>query len=436
LTISDKKKPLLSVSLATNDNKGFVSANADEHRDRITRFATLKHRAKNQENYLFTLAKFKENYEKDVKNDESIKALKSAQKLNGCGNFLLFKNYYTLGEVKLTKLQTCGQHLLCPFCAAIRASRAIQKYVERIDQVMQENRKLKPVLITLTVKNGTDLAERSSHLMNSFRTLLERRRDYEKKGRGFNEFCKVKGAMYSYENTFNEKTGEWHPHIHMFALVDEWIDQQEFSEYWHSVTGDSMIVDIRRARKEKGHGYSKAAAEVCKYALKFGDLSVEKTWEAFKVLKGKRLTGSFGLLWGVKIPDTMTDDLPEDQNLPYLEMLYKFVHGHKSYYNLEITRHVEPKGKDNEDDEELRRRGRGEQSRLAKEDEARTERPYARHFDAKRCTATQRGRKKAHWQISPVRQVRTKNRIRRWDGFLYNIDLFPYVESRLLAFIE
>ena len=85
------------------------------------------------------------------------------------------------------------------------ASRAIQRYVERIDQVLQENRKLKPVLITLTVKNGSDLAERSEHLMKSFRTLLERRRDYEKKGRGFNEFCKVQGAMYSYENTFNEK---------------------------------------------------------------------------------------------------------------------------------------------------------------------------------------------------------------------------------------
>ena len=89
-----------------------------------------------------------------------------------------------------------------PFCAALRASKAMQKYLERIDQVLQENRKLKPVLITLTVKNGSDLAERSEHLMKSFRTLLERRRDYEKKkGRGFNEFCKVQGAMYSYENT-------------------------------------------------------------------------------------------------------------------------------------------------------------------------------------------------------------------------------------------
>ena len=37
----------------------------------------------------------------------------------------------------------------------------------------------------------------------------------------------------------------------MFALVDNWIDQQEFSEYWHSLTGDSMVVDVRRAKKKK-----------------------------------------------------------------------------------------------------------------------------------------------------------------------------------------
>ena len=152
----------------------------------------------------------------------------------------------------------------------------------------------------------------------------------------------------------------------MFALVDQWIDQQEFSEYWHSLTGDSMVVDVRRARKEKGHGYSKAAAEVCKYALKFGDLSVEKTWEAFKVLKGKRLTGSFGLLWGVKIPETMTDDMPDDETLPYMEMLYKFVYGKKSHYDLAITRMVEPKAKDDNEEKEAPTSDRGgERSRQA-----------------------------------------------------------------------
>ena len=426
------KKAHISNTLAGGEIQALQSAKADQHSDRITRFATLKHRAKNQENYLFTLAQFKDNYEKDVKNEESIKALKSAQKLNECGNYLLFKNFYTIGEVKLSKLRTCGQHLLCPFCAAIRASRAIQKYVERINQVLQENRKLKPVLITLTVKNGSDLAERSEHLMKSFRTLLERRRDYEKKGRGFNEFCKVQGAMYSYENTYNEKTGEWHPHIHMFALVDQWIDQQEFSEYWHSLTGDSMVVDVRRARREKGHGYSKAAAEVCKYALKFGDLSVEKTWEAFKVLKGKRLTGSFGLLWGVKIPETMTDDMPDDETLPYMEMLYKFVYGKKSHYDLAITRMVEPKARERAEEKEATTTTHerdiaggsitDDVRTLPVRGPAVTERP-------------QRGRKKPHWRVSPSTRVRVRQRIRRWDGIMYNIDLFPYVEHRLLAFI-
>ena len=76
--------------------------------------------------------------------------------------------------------------------------------------------------------------------------------------------------------------------------------------------------------------------------MKFGDLSVEKTWAAFNVLKGKRLTGSFGLLWGVKIPENLADEMPDDQDLPYLEMLYKFVSGKQSYYDLASTRHVEP----------------------------------------------------------------------------------------------
>lgn len=401
MLIKDNKKPLLSGALVGDDNKGSVSACAEQHRDRITRFGTLKNRSKKQEQYLWSL------FTPGKNTDESNRAVKHAQKLKGCANFLLFKNFYTIEQIKLAKLQTCGQHLLCPFCASIRASRAIQKYTEKIDQVMRENRRLKPVLITLTVKNGSDLAERSEHLMKSFRTLLERRRDYLKKGRGFNEFCKVQGAMYSYENTYNEKTKEWHPHIHMFALLDNWIDVQEFSEYWNSVTGDSFVVDVRRVKKDKEYGYAKAAAEVCKYALKFGDLSVENTWEAFKVLKGKRLTGSFGLLWGVKIPDQMTDDMPTE-DLPYLEMLYKFVYDRTSYYDLVVTRQVESRDKSNEEEEYDRPTDRVRRDRVVPEDVTRRERLYAPQYV----------RKKQHWQVNHVTRVRVRQRIKRWDGYL------------------
>ena len=421
----DIKKPLLSHSLATSDNKGLESAMADQHRDRITRFGILKHRSKQQENYLWTLAKYKENYQNDKPNEESIKATKAAQKLLTCGNFLLFKNFYTINEVKLSKFIACSQHLLCPFCAGIRASKAIQKYTERVDEVLKKNRKLKPVLITFTVKNGSDLAKTSAHLMKSFRTLMERRRDYLKKGRGFNEFCKINGAMYSYENTFNNETKEWNVHLHMFALLDDWIIQSELSEYWHSITGDSYVVDIRRIKKEKGLGYSKAAAEVCKYALKFGDLSVENTWEAFKALKGKRLSGAFGSLYGVKIPENLADELPEDKDLPYLEMLYKFVYGKQSYYDLAMTRHVEPKTEYDNDDEaegDDNEKEAEDVGLLAKNEERNGAEVRRKEYSAPR-NAPQYKRKKQHWQVSPYVKVRVKNRIRRWDGYLYVIHI-------------
>lgn len=428
---NDNKKPLLSEALAGVDNKGSQSALADQHRDRITRFGLLKHRSKQQENYLWTLAKFKENYPQDLPSEETTKALKSAQKLQGCGNFLLFKNFYTIDQTKLAKFHVCGQHLLCPFCAGIRASKSIQKYSERIDEVLKKNRKLKVALLTLTVKNGSDLGERANHLLKSFRTLIKRRQDYLKKGRGFNEFCKIDGAMYSYENTYNEKTGEWHPHVHMLVLLNDWIDQEALGETWHEITGDSYIVDVRKVKKSKELGYAKAAAEVCKYALKFSDLTVEKTWEAFKTLKGKNLSGSFGSLRGVKIPKNLADDMPEDQDLPYLEMLYKFVFGKHSYYDLVMTRQVEPHSQDNDDEAEIRQREEGGRSYLAIKDEVSALRVRGRA--ERECT--KRGRQKAHWRIPPKTRVRVLQRLRRWDGFMYNIDLFPYVEHRLLAFI-
>lgn len=428
----DNKKPLLSEALVGTDNKGLQSANADQHRDRITRFGILKHRSKQQENFLWTLAKFKENYPNDLPSEETTKALKSAQKLQGCGNFLLFKNFYTIDQTKLAKFHVCNQHLLCPFCAGIRASKAIQKYSERVDEVLKQNRKLKVALLTLTVKNGHDLQERSSHLITSLRTLIKRRQDYKKKERGFNEFCKIDGAMYSYENTYNEKTGEWHPHVHMLVLLNDWIDQEQLSDTWHEITGDSFVVDVRRVKKSKEFGYAKAAAEVCKYALKFGDLTVEKTWEAFKILKGKRLSGAFGSLYGVKIPENLADDMPDQKDLPYLEMLYKFVFAKKSYYDLVMTRHIEPKAQDDRPmEEELRRSTKGE----SPEPQAQTDEAIASDITARVCRA-KRGRKKQHWQVPPVTRVRVKHRIKRWDGFSYNRDLFPPIEKRFLNFIS
>ena len=367
LTKKDNKKAHNSDTLAGDELQALQSANADQHRDRISRFGLLKHRAKLQEQYLWTQVDFKSESEDDLSN----KALKAATKLKGCGQFLIFRNYYTIDQVKLEKFHVCGQHLLCPMCAGIRAARSMKRYLDRIHELMRQKRGLKPVLITLTVKNGEDLEERYNHLTSSFRTLLSRYRDYKKKGWGFNQFCKIDGAFYTTEYTYNDKTKQWHPHIHIFALLNEWIDQEELAETWHDITLDSYIVDIRRVKKTKEHGYSKAVAEVCKYALKFGDLSVENTWDAFLTLKGKRLTGSFGSMHGVKIPDKATDDMPLEE-LPYLEMFYRFVFDKKSYYNLEITKDVKPKTNSRQSEEAAPTTDTTGENELKAQDEART----------------------------------------------------------------
>ena len=343
MTKKDNKKAHNSVALAGEELQALQSSNEDQHRDRISRFGLLKHRAKLQEQYLWTQVNFKSEGENEISN----KAFKAATKLKGCGQFLLFRNYYTINQIKLEKAQYCAQHLLCPMCAGVRAARSMKRYLDRIEELMRQNPRLKPVLITFTVKNGEDLEERFEHLIGSFRKLLDRYRDYRKKGRGFNQFCKIDGGFYTIENTHNDKIKQWHPHIHIFALLNEWIDQEELAETWHDITLDSYIVDIRRVKKTKEHGYAKAVAEVCKYALKFSDLSLENTWEAFLTLKGKRLTGSFGSMYGVKIPEKL-DDMPLEE-LPYMEMLYHFVFGKKSYYNLVSTRQVEPRAMSEEE---------------------------------------------------------------------------------------
>ena len=52
-------------------------------------------------------------------------------------------------------------------------------------------------------------------------------------------------------------------------------------------------------------------------------------------------------MYGVKIPEKL-DDMPLDE-LPYMEMLYRFVFGEKrSYYDLQVTKDVKPNKRNEE----------------------------------------------------------------------------------------
>ena len=350
----DNKKPRKDVLLAEQASEQGLEITVDSnanHRARITRFGHLRQQSKDMSNWLYTQNDECAALDTPMGDLMAKRFIHFAHTLSGCANYLLFKHYYTLDKYKLAGLRTCKKHMLCPFCSAIRASKQATAYHEKMLVILKENPKLKPVFMTLTVKNGDDLKERFNHLKNSFQTLQTARRKWLKRGNGHNELCKAHGIVFAYEITNNGKG--WHPHLHMVLLVDDWIDRDKLSDQWKAITGDSHVVDVRRikpskfavdssnAESKKNDDYSDGFMEVFKYAMKFTELTHHQIWLAHETLSptGRltRLQGSIGLFRGVPVPDTMTDDVIAD-NAPFMLILYRFLKG--AGYSVEFMQDV------------------------------------------------------------------------------------------------
>lgn len=234
-----------------------------------------------------------------------------------CGEYLLFRHYPAADAVRLHAARFCRKHLVCPLCAIRRGAKALQLYLPRYEAVIASEALLAPFLVTLTVKNGPDLSERFRHLQRSQRELWMRKH----RGRGC-AVDPVRGAVWSYEVKRGSLSGLWHPHLHMFALADRAPSHAELSAEWHSITGDSFVVDVRPiVQSDPVSGF----LEVFKYALKFSSMEPADTWEAFKVLRGRRLLASSGLFRGLELPESLLDE-PLD-GLPFVEFFFRYLSG-------------------------------------------------------------------------------------------------------------
>ena len=242
-----------------------------------------------------------------------------ARKVSECGEYLAFRHYFTINEVRLHGAMLCRKHLLCPLCAIRRGAKALKAYLDRWEVIRAEKPALRPFLVTLTVKDGPDLAERFRHLHKAQRELWMRKH----RGRG-SSLDGVAGAVWSYEVKRGSGSGEWHPHLHMIALAEVAPDVDELAREWKSITGDSHVVDVRPiSQEDPASGF----IEVFKYAVKFSDQDEADTVHAWEVLRGKRLLASAGAFRGVVVPD----ELDEALELPYVTLFYRYLHGGAGY---------------------------------------------------------------------------------------------------------
>lgn len=250
-----------------------------------------------------------------------------SQRVTACGDYLLFRHFFTVDKVKLHAAQFCKKHLLCPLCAIRRGAKALAAYLARFEVIKAQRPELRAWLVTLTVKDGDDLAERFRHLHKAQHELWKRKH----RGRGC-VLDGVDGAVWSYEVKRGNGSGLWHPHLHMIALAEIQPDAERLSREWHEITGDSFIVDVRPiSQDDPDSGF----IEVFKYAVKFSDQEPADTVHAWQTLRGKRLLASSGCFRGVDVPDDLTDDATDVAGLPFMDMLYRFTRA--GGYSLQLV---------------------------------------------------------------------------------------------------
>lgn len=316
----ETKNPLLSEILADDATEG--------HSKRLSRYAAAKARQLQVVDYIV---------HQNVISDNPV-LVKEHKALNDCGGFLVFRHYYQLDKYRMLAGCTCKKHLLCALCAIRRAAKCVAVFSEKINHVTL-GQEYDTLLITLTIKNGSDLAERYDHLQGSFKKLLQKRKNALKAKPTQDTLLKhVSGAIYSYEITISDD-GEYHPHMHMIALVPKgvFIYQKRIIkkkavsvavdlwsglvEDWQEITGDSKIVDVRKIENEEDQ--ISALVETFKYALKFSEMDVETQVACYLVLKSRRMIGSMGALFGVKLPENLNDELlPGEEK--YVDLVYQY----------------------------------------------------------------------------------------------------------------
>lgn len=242
-----------------------------------------------------------------------------AERLSKCGDYLVFRHYWTVDKVRLHGARLCGKSLLCQLCAIRRGSKALRAYSDRWQVIHAEKPHLLPFMVTLTVKDGPDLKERFKHLFKSQHELWKQKH----RGRG-SPLDGIEGAVWSYEIKRGSGSGLWHPHLHMIALAENAPNAFELAKEWKNITGDSFIVHVTPIDQEDPiSGFM----EVFKYAVKFSDQPPADTVHAWLTLATKRLLGSSGCFRGVVVPESLLDDPEGLGELPYITLFYRYLRG-------------------------------------------------------------------------------------------------------------
>lgn len=241
---------------------------------------------------------------------------KKANNVLYCGSDLWFnlKEHKETKErvIKLDTMFTCKDRF-CPFCNWRRQMKYSKMIYTKI-KALEEDKKLRYIFLTLTVKNCK---------LNDLRATIQlMNKAFERMSRSVRFKKSIVGFLRVLEFTVQKNDNSMmHPHFHILLVVpsgyfdtkkNNYIKKEEFSKMWQKALRVDYIpvVDVRivKSNKEKNANAS-IVAEMCKYPLKDTDIEkIEDFEELTKQLKGVRNINAGGLLKGVLSKVTTIDD--------------------------------------------------------------------------------------------------------------------------------
>jgi plasmid rolling circle replication initiator protein Rep len=236
-----------------------------------------------------------------------------AARCRSCGTMLAFNECPADGFKRLKGANFCRARL-CPMCAWRRSLKWAAEVSKVLHKAAEEEPRWQWVMLTLTQRNvpGDVLPGEITRILHGWAKLTKRQ-----------EFRPVAGWLRTIEVTRNQRTGEWHPHIHalLWTRPEYWagrnyVSQARWRELWADVMGleydPSINVHKVRPRQSEYDHLDAAAREVGKYTVKDTDLVgdgsdvVSRVEVLDRALKGRHL-----LAWGGRLKDIAREVAPE-----------------------------------------------------------------------------------------------------------------------------
>lgn len=245
---------------------------------------------------------------------------RAAFNLRLCGEYLLYSHFYDLELVKLTAASFCRQSLLCPLCSYRRSVKYISAYLKRYLLIRERHPDYLASLLTITVKDGSNLAERFNHLRRLFSHLLMLRRSSKVKNI-CTEWQYIEGGVGSFEIKRGAGSGLWHVHLHLVIFHSRRLNVDLMRDEIRRITGDSHVFRIDPFRRPDLP--ISDFCEVLKYSVAFSEFNYSDLIDSYLTLRRRRLIVSFGAFYGVQVLDD--DDAAPLSDVPYFQYFYNYI---------------------------------------------------------------------------------------------------------------